>query len=365
MSDDGLSRVVLTVLTATLVVGVSGNAADAGGKKPRFTGEIVDAKNSGDCKAVADLDDDGLLDGVVGGADLVWYEAPDWKKHTIAEAQDEFTTDCQAVDVDRDGHVDIVVPDGKDGMNLLWFENPGSPDATWPRHEIGSFGDFVHDLEVGDLDGDGRVDVVTRSGAKPTSVWYQLSPSKWREQVIGDRAGDGTSIGDVDDDGDLDVMTGGYWLENDGSAGLWPQHEIEAADAASTFVADVDGDGKNDVFIGPNEAEGQVSWYRAGPDGTWTPHPIAKNPDQKYHTFKAADVDDDGAIDLVTAGMDGDVIVYLNRRGGETWSPLVVSRGTGLHNLRVGDFEDDGDVDIFGSNFIGGPPVRLWLNQLH
>ena len=247
-------------------------------RSPRFTGEIVDAKNSGDCKAVADLDDDGLLDGVVGGADLVWYEAPDWKKHTIAEAQDEFTTDCQAADVDRDGHVDIVVPDGKDGMNLLWFENPGSPDATWPRHEIGSFGDFVHDLEVGDLDGDGRVDVVTRSGAKPTSVWYQLSPSKWREQVIGDRAGDGTSIGDVDDDGDLDVMTGGYWLENDGSAGLWPQHEIEAADAASTFVADVDGDGKNDVFIGPNEAEGQVSWYRAGPTERGRRTPLRRTP---------------------------------------------------------------------------------------
>ena len=48
--------------------------------------------------------------------------------------------------------------------------------------------------------------------------------------------------------------------------------------------------------------------------------------------------------------------------GGDRWREEVLG-DTGLHNLRVGDVDGDGDLDVFGSNYIENPPVRLYRNQ--
>jgi hypothetical protein len=346
-------------LLAALPARAAPRSADA---SPSFTEEVVDESNAGDCKAVADIDEDGLVDGVIGGAELAWYRYPDWKKTVIANAEKEFTTDCQSVDVDADGHVDIVVPDGPDSRNVVWFRNPG-PDsgARWTRTPIGSYGTWAHDVEVGDIDGDRHVDVVTRSKDGPVILWLQVTPSDWSKSVISDRSGEGTAVADVDDDGDLDVLIGGFWLENRDAAGTaWAEHQLADMNSASIFVADIDGDDRSDVFIGPNEAEGPVVWYRSA---RGKPRTITKDSGGMYHTFKAADMNGDGEVDLATAAMFGKVTVWLNIGGGKSWKRHVVSSDAGLHNLRLGDFGDDGDIDIFGSNYLGNPPVYLLVNN--
>ena len=54
--------------------------------------------------------------------------------------------------------------------------------------------------------------------------------------------------------------------------------------------------------------------------------------------------------------------VWVNDGGGATWREEVLGDG-GLHNLRVGDVDGDGDLDVFGSNYVENPPVRLYRNQ--
>jgi hypothetical protein len=137
----------------------------------------------------------------------------------------------------------------------------------------------------------------------------------------------------------------------------------------------VNGDGRNDVVLAPSEsADGRFVWYEAADPvaGPWTEHEI--DPSVSYfHTFKAADVDGDGDLDLVTAEMHqssdpDEVSVYRNEGGGLAWAQQLVAT-TGSHNLRIADIDADGDVDIVGVNWLegaaaDGAAVTLWRNLL-
>lgn len=346
-----------------------------------FSRVIIDPSNPGqpDCKAVGDLTGDQLPDVIVAsssGDGMYWYEAPAWTKRAI-RATGTWTTDLQVGDVDDDGDLDIIAP------GVVWYENPrpgGDPrSALWIEHPIAAVGS--HDLEAGDLDEDGRLDVVARpKDDDQLNVCFQDTPTHWTAKVVSTRAGEGTALGDVDGDGDLDIAINGYWLENPGGSAArtaaWIEHTVDSnwPSLVGVLIVDINADGRNDIVLAPSEsASGRLSWYesanpRAGP---WTEHVIDSTVSY-LHTFKAGDVDLDGRIDLVTAEMHqsadpDEVSVYYNLGGGLTWSQQVVDT-TGSHNLRLADIENDGDLDIVGANWDDAAPdsavVVLWRNGL-
>lgn len=355
--------------------GVSGNSfvtLQGGGQSGPlgFTEVLIDGGNSGDCKIFDDLDGDGDLDGGIGGSALTLYQNPGgqnntWAKKSIATANSEFTTDCQSGDVDNDGDIDIIVPDNG-VMDIII--NPGNAAAftgNWQVDTIGPNSGYYHDVAAGDVNSDGRLDFIARREGQ-LDLWLN-GASGWTSTGISNRGGEGTIMGDVDTDGDLDIMIGGYWLENNGSGGGWAEHTIVATEWGSIGVADVNKDGKNDVVIGPIEASGtDIKWYSAtDPKGSWTAHTIAANTGDGYHTLRMADMNGDSLPDVVIGKMStrspSPVEVYVNENNGASWSRLQVS-DKGTHNSRVGDVEGDGDIDIFGSNFIGNNGVYLWRN---
>lgn len=341
-----------------------------------FVRAVIDPGFHGDCKALGDFDGDGLLDVAVGGRELRWYRYPTWAPTVIAVPAVEFTTDMQAADVDGDGDLDLVVPDLNPGDNLLWFENPrpgGDPATTpWPRHAIGAFG-WAHDVEVGDIDGDTRLDVVTRQGG--TTLWLQTAADVWTriDLAVAAPGGEGVALGDIDRDGDLDLALNGYWLESPPDprvAAAWTKRDIVAGwpDLCGVRIADVDRDGRDDVILAASESTGRLAWFQGPPDpravGAWNETVIDPSVDY-VHTFQVVDVDRNGLLDVVFAEMaqaaQKRVGVFYNL-GGAPWNLQVLSM-TGSHNIRTGDLGGDGDVDIMGANWQGAP-VEWWESQL-
>jgi hypothetical protein len=258
---------------------------------------------------------------------------------------------------------------------VVWYENPrpaGSPArSAWKAHAIAEV--KGHDIEVGDIDRDGDLDVVAREGE--TAVLLQESPTRWTTVKLNTGGRGGTALADLDGDGDLDIVQNGYWLEApaEKAGDPWNKHDFGGAwpaDVGAT-VADMNRDGRSDVLLAPAESKGRLCWYEAPADprsGPWKEHLIDRDVTH-IHTFKVADMDSDGDLDVVSAEMEQSPLkrVSVHRNGGDSleWTRQVVST-TGSHNLRVADIGGDGDLDIVGANHgnNSGPTfVEFWENR--
>jgi hypothetical protein len=344
---------------------------------------IVDRSGPRDpwAKIMGDINGDGFADIIVGGrkGPLVWYAYPDWTKAIIAKGGYR-TVDGEVGDIDGDGDLDVVMG------GLIWYENP-RPDSDpakrlWEAHTVANHP--THDVELGDLDGDGDLDIVTRDqsefGHKAGNkiyVWRQNADDAWTKKVIDCPHGEAITLGDIDKDGDLDVVIGGTWYENDGDIvdGAWAAHHFAKWHPNATVqVADINGDALPDVVLSPSELRGnfyKISWFErpSNPQqGNWTEHIIAQRVECVIHGLVTADMNGDGAIDVVAAemhqGTDPDeVVVYINRAKGSSWKKQVVST-KGSHFIRCADIGSDGDTDIMGANWSGSyQPIELWRND--
>lgn len=176
--------------------------------------------------AIADVDRDGKLDFITGRSrgEILWYRQETlqrWTRHTLGE-HSASDVGGAALDVDGDGWLDFVT-------GGAWYRNTGKPrDELFERIVLDPELANVHDLVVADIDGDGRPDILTMSD-KNNLRWYRIPKDPrqpWQRHDIGPSVHAGIGVGDIDGDGDLDVVRSNLWFENaDGKGTRWIVHE--------------------------------------------------------------------------------------------------------------------------------------------
>jgi hypothetical protein len=362
---------LLTVVVALLTMSVPETTqADL-----RFKHHFIDAdlpgKEYGQTTLV-DVDRDGDLDFITGGKDpqkhVFWFEfrAPDeWARHVVGENHPS-DVGGTAIDVDGDGWVDHV-------SGGVWYRNRGKPrEQPFERVVFDKDLSAVHDLLAADVDGDGRLDVVTMSDRNNTR-WYSIPrddpTTPWVRHDIGAGVHAGIAVGDIDGDGDNDVSRSNLWFENvDGKGTKWAEHAIPFGNpnppyplATRCVIVDIDRDGKRDLVMTENEIRaGKIAWLRNvdGKGARWEVRPLtASDPDPRgaYHSLAVADFDGDGDVDVFTVEMEHIAgarqprwFVWENTegRGGAFVERVIFDGRLGGHEAVVADVDGDGDADI-------------------
>lgn len=334
--------------------------------------------------AQGDVNGDGLPDIVSGRC--VYLNPGDgmtseWEKLDLGQNADG----CLLVDTTGDGRLNIIAQALPDVVEFTWNgpENPGFENQVVAQipptgHHNGQ------GYRTGQIIPGGLAEIVLAS----QGGLYLLHPSKdhpWQVQHVGHGASDeGFAEGDVDGDGDLDLISGYrvpgadaevptlvVWFENPGTGGdNWERHDIGRTTHATDRVeaADLDGDGRMDVAVAEERYPGKEPdanlWiFLQNTDG-WERRLLVEQ--YSMNNLDVADLDADGDIDIVTAEHKGPRLsleIWLND-GSARFGRHEIDLGKESHlGARVHDMDGDGDLDVVSIGWDRHPFVHLWRND--
>ncbi len=356
---------------------------------------------------VGDFNQDGHPDVASGP---FWFAGPDFEQSHQFYAQDSFDPHgysnnffAYTQDFNQDGWEDILIF-GFPGNDASWYENPKNalnPDGAqrfWPRHQVLDLVDNESPTFT-DLDGDGSRDIVCSVNGffGFASINSDAPETPWKFQRISDKSAGGKfthglGVGDIDGDGKADLLTKNGWWEQPKSLKEQPTWKWHASNfapgtgSAQMFAYDVDGDGDNDVVCSLHAHGYGLAWFESDRSETtpptngisFTKHLIMGSSPQEnaqglvfsqLHAVELVDINGDGLKDILTGkrywahGPEGDVdpaapaVLYwfeLQREkssGTVKWIPHLIHDDSGVGTeVNHADLNGDQMIDVIVGN---------------
>lgn len=293
-------------------------------------------------------------------------------------------------DFNKDGATDILIL-GFPGEESSWYQNPKGKEGHWQRHVILDVTDNESPTFT-DINGDGKPEIVCSSkgsygyaepGEDPTKPWKwtSITPNRNYHKFT-----HGMGVGDVNGDGRMDLLEKDGWWEQPATPGAaWIEHPYkfsrgnEEHGGSQMFAYDLDGDGDNDVIAAVAAHGFGLAWFEHVKENggiTFKRHLImgSKPEENKYglkfsqlHAVDLIDMDNDGLKDIVTGkrwwahGPKGDAepnapaVLYwfktVRQKGAVDFVPYLIDDDSGVGTQVVaGKINKDNYPDLVVGN---------------
>ena len=373
---------------------------------PNFKEQVVDP-DVGVCYAltIADLNGDGKPDLVVVTEkpdQVVWYENPTWKRRVILEKSPELPVCVQALDVDGDGKLELILgadwpinPKTKISGTVWLLQRPDDLDKPWTPLQIDEEA-TMHRMRVIDVEGKGRKELVcsplhgkgTTTGDGPgASLFILRRPAnpfkdKWTREVIANDIHINHNVWPIDWDGDgkEEMLSAGYEgvfvLKRTGE-GKWDRTKIGDGDPAKKGAGEIKpgrlpGGKRYITTVEPWHGHSCAVYIEPDKAGEpWRRQVLVEN-HKGGHALWTADLTGTKVDSLVIGfrgvpeGKKEDCVVYVFHpldAKGEKWEKKVLDeKGLGSEDIACFDLNGDGKIDIIGAGR-STKNVKIYWNE--
>lgn len=361
-------------LSASLLLVVYGPFVDGDDASSGWKKHVITEGEGCTTAVAADFTRDGTIDVIAdtGKGVTRLFVGPDWKMIELDTDHGQRFIHSETYDVDGDGDADYIGACYNPGL-IVWYEQPDQPlTEKWTRRLIDNQIHGIHGVIKGDVDRDGRIDLLATSAQpKPpfpdSLAWFSApknvrSNEPWQRHIFANQDAPGLThyigFGDINNDGRPDAATGAkggpqdpsgsgewfaWWEAPADPARLWTKHDLPGPQPGATNIhpADVNGDGKTDLLASRGHGNG-VIWFEAP---SWAEHTIDADI-QEPHCLAAIDMDGDGDVDATTCAYGSEFCVWYENDGSGQFKRHVVGTGQQAYDIRVLDIDGDADPDI-------------------